>query len=52
VLVDLSREPERAERLGKVGRSRYLERFTAERMIDSYASLITDTAKSRRAAHR
>jgi glycosyltransferase involved in cell wall biosynthesis len=52
VLVDLSREPERAERLGKVGRSRYLERFTAERMIDSYANLLSDTAESRRAAQR
>src|SRR6476659_536738 len=48
-LVDLGRTPERAERWGKVGRARYLERFTAERMIDSYAGLLTDTAESRRA---
>jgi glycosyltransferase involved in cell wall biosynthesis len=46
-LSEILRDRDLAERLGAAGRRRALERFTADRCVDSYVSLYDDITASR-----
>jgi len=44
-LVELACDPEQAGRLGRNGRSRYLQQWTADEMVDSYARVLSSVVE-------
>jgi len=45
-LLGLAADPKRAERLGRAGRARYEQFFHSDRMIDSYALIFSEFART------